>query len=173
MVVVKLGVSGAKMTQLKEWANEDLSGIHSDATVVFIQDAGLTNRLLRLFEEALKALIHSAGNRKVFVINEGWKPRSSPSQTLIIEGVSLEQWYYYWRKEVNPALLRVTRETGSELVEYKRTLHHFFGSHPDSQIMQEDGLRLAIAGKLLLALVCLRSLGFHSQRIEFINDDAR
>lgn len=160
IAVVKHGVSGAKMMQLKQLATEDLNGVHTDCVAVFVQDAGLTDRPLPIFEKALKELIHSAGSRKVFVINEGWKPGSRPSQTLIIEGVSLEQWYYYWRKEVNPALLRITRETGSELVDYESTLHRFFASHPDSQIMQEDGLHLATGGKLLLALVCLRSLGF-------------
>jgi hypothetical protein len=164
IAVVKHGLSGAKMTRLTEFATEDLQGVHSDAIVVFVQDAGLTDHPLPVWEEAVKSITRVAGKRKVFLLNEGrgpsWKPGSS-----ILEGLNEEQWNVYWRKDINPALFRISEETGAQLVDYEKTLHHFFTLNPNADIMHPDGVHLGKGGKLLMALVCLRSLGFAGKEL--------
>ena len=147
------------MTRLNEFATEDLQGVHSDAIVVFVQDAGLTDHPLPVWEEAVKLITRVAGKRKVFLLNEGrgpgWKPGPS-----VLQGLNEEQWNAYWRKDINPALFRISKETGSQLVDYEKTLHHFFALNPNADIMRPDEVHLGKGGKLLMALVCLRSLGF-------------
>lgn len=164
ITVVKHGLSGAKMSRLSAFAAEDLQGVHSDAIVVFVQDAGLTDHPLPALEEAVKSIARVAGKREVFLLNEGrgpsWKPGSS-----VVQGLSEEQWNAYWRKEINPALSRISKEIGAQLIDYEKTLHHFFTLNPSADLMHSDGVHLGKGGELLIALVCLRSLGFSGEEL--------
>jgi hypothetical protein len=174
ITLVKNGLSGVKMAQLQASAEADLRGQHSDAVAVFVEDAGLTDSPSSVFEESLRALIISAQPRRVFVLNEGRHPKWISTATDVKQRQHEEQIYNYWRNELNPKLAQVARSTGSQLVDYENALRRFLTRNPQANILHPDGLHHAMGGKLLMALVCLRSLGFKRLELDLagINLDA-
>lgn len=179
--VAKHGVSGAKMSELRKWAAEDLQGIHCDATVVFVQDAGLTDAPLNRFEEALFGLIEVAGNRPVYLINEGRKPGWEASDKILqlwsvgrtdrMEGLTAEEFYAYWVDQLNPALRRCAERASVDLVDYNEMLARFYRNNPRFEILHPDGVHLGEGGRFLLATLCLKSLGFSRSELDLSGID--
>lgn len=165
--VVKHAKSGAKMNAIAKWAIEDLAGKDQDANVVFVQDAGLTDHPIGAFEKSLRKLIAAAGTRKVFLVNQARPPKGTPTESRVVEGIPVEQWHLYWQKEVNPLLKRVALETGATLIDYESELDRFLSLNPKAPLVLADGVHLDKAGKLFLALLALKALGFSQDSLDF------
>ncbi|MEO7650671.1 MAG: GDSL-type esterase/lipase family protein [Bryobacteraceae bacterium] len=158
--------SGAKMNAIAQWTALDLAGKDRDANVVFLQDAGLTDHPIEAFEKSLRSVIQAAGARRVFLINQSLRPPGTPADPRVVEGLSVEQWQAYWEKRLNPLLQRIAQETGATLIDYATELGRFLSRHPKAPLLLADGVHPDKAGKLFLALVTLRALGFSQDSLD-------
>ncbi|MFB3902676.1 MAG: SGNH/GDSL hydrolase family protein [Acidobacteriota bacterium] len=178
--IAKHAVSGAKMSQLQGWAQSDFRGIHADACLIFVQDAGLTDTPVRHFEEALTGLISAAGKRGVYLINEGRKPGWTASDEILalwgvdrsdkMEGLTVAEFHDYWVNQLNPVLQRLAGEPCVHLVDYQASLARFYADNPSAEILNPDGLHLGDGAKFLLALLCLKNLGFSRSDLDLSAD---
>ncbi|HUQ94987.1 MAG TPA: GDSL-type esterase/lipase family protein [Bryobacteraceae bacterium] len=165
--VVRNAKSGAKMNAIAQWTTADLSAKDQDANVVFVQDAGLTDHPIGAFEKSLRGVIAAAGSRNVLLINQARRPAGTPFDKRVVEGIPVEQWHVYWQKEVNPLIQQVARETGATLIDYETELDRFLSQNPNAPLLLADGVHLEKAGKLFLALLALRALGFSQDSLDF------
>lgn len=164
--VAKHAVSGAKMSAIAGWAAGDLAGAYRDAAAVVVQDAGLTDHPVEKFERSLRALIASAGTRHVFLINHALRPAGAPRDSRVVEGLPVEQWHEYWQQSLNPLLYKIARETGAVVIDYRGALDGFLARHPNAPLLIEDGVHLAPAGKLFLAIVTAKAAGLSAQQLD-------
>ncbi|MBV6433608.1 MAG: hypothetical protein IANPNBLG_03792 [Bryobacteraceae bacterium] len=164
--VAKHAAGGAKMSDLARWAAGDLSAAHSDAGVVVIQDAGLTDYPAGKFEKSLRNLIVAAGARQVFIVNHARRPANSPRDSRVVEGLPVEQWHQYWQQTLNPLLSKVAQESGGSVIDYRGALEGFLAQHPRAPLLVDDGVHPAPAGKLFLALLTSKALGFSRDQLD-------